>query len=715
MLKRVLLYRFRAVSVAWALGLIAGVGRVAAQNPEPCRIVAVPVPELPEDSLKSWEKWEQFGVEIPLNLSLHLRAGECLLFSAPGAVTLSLNFGEGLVPLQGLVSVVSEKGTVWQELRATLWRRGMIWPATLPCYGDSLTLIYSGPDSAYLSITGIVYGYRDWRAKARGFGDSGPCNNNVNCGFDEWNNEKRSVVMMLTAGNTRKCTGALINTTAQDGRPYVLTARHCNVATSNIFLFNYESPGCSAIDGPLDQWIQGCTILASWAPSDFALVELSEVPPQQYFPFYAGWNRTTVLPASGVTSIHHPRGDVKKISFSGQNPQASPYITASDTTRDHWHVAAWDSGTTEPVSSGSPLFDAQHRIIGQLHGGQASCNFNFNDYYGMLYYSWSGGGTPTTALQSWLDPLGLNPDGLPGLDPYQPLWNVDAGFTSKQLDVKTCESTLSVLVKVRNQGLDSITGLRLKRLTDQGIQLLKDTLVNLSYSGVRAFSLEFEAPHPGTTREEILVLETFPEPDENPLNDTLHLIIFREKGESFSVRIFTDNYGGETRVFLLDESLDTLWKADPLPSNTLSTWTFCEPYGCYIVRVTDSGGDGVCCNHGHGFLEVVSWQDHSMGRVEEFGSQADLSFCIPYADPSLRPLVLYPVPAQNILYVLYKQGNSPGATAHWQIISPQGSVVKEGVWHNYLNTFDVSALAAGLYLFTIREKDKVATRKFVKY
>ena len=41
-----------------------------------------------------------------------------------------------------------------------------------------------------------------------------------------WANEIKSVVRILTGGTL--CTGTLVNNTAQDGTPYVLTAEHCN-------------------------------------------------------------------------------------------------------------------------------------------------------------------------------------------------------------------------------------------------------------------------------------------------------------------------------------------------------------------------------------------------------------------------------------------------------------------------------------------------------
>ena len=76
----------------------------------------------------------------------------------------------------------------------------------------------------------------------------------------------------------------------------------------------------------------------------------------------------------------------------------------------HWRVADWEDGTTEPGSSGSPLFDADHRIVGQLHGGEASCSYNVNDYYGKFSTSWNNG------LSGWLDPNNTGTLVLDGID-----------------------------------------------------------------------------------------------------------------------------------------------------------------------------------------------------------------------------------------------------------------------------------------------------------
>jgi lysyl endopeptidase len=77
-----------------------------------------------------------------------------------------------------------------------------------------------------------------------------------------------------------------------------------------------------------------------------------------------------------------------------------------------WVVNDWDMGVTEGGSSGSPLFDNNGRIIGQLYGGESECNGTTDnggfDIYGRFDVSWNGGGSSTTRLKDWLDPENTN-------------------------------------------------------------------------------------------------------------------------------------------------------------------------------------------------------------------------------------------------------------------------------------------------------------------
>ena len=116
-------------------------------------------------------------------------------------------------------------------------------------------------------------------------------------------------------------------------------------------------------------------MLATSNKLDFALVELSRKRPEEYDPYYAGWNRTVASSTNNVTTIHHPAGDVKKISRRYGVVATGNFGSGFD-TNTHWHIPAWDLGTTEGGSSGAPLFDRDHKIIGALTGGDASCDYN---------------------------------------------------------------------------------------------------------------------------------------------------------------------------------------------------------------------------------------------------------------------------------------------------------------------------------------------------
>ena len=279
--------------------------------------------------------------------------------------------------------------------------------STAPTAGDVVTLEYFQPHNVIfdgeISISNVIHAYRDVFFNERGYGDSGSCNNNVSCSeFSDWEAESRSVAMILSSGGSRLCTGALVNNIRQDLTPYFLTANHCLGGESNwIFMFNYESPVCNNQNGPTNMTLSGATLLDNSSSSDFAILLISEEPPLDYGVHYSGWDANGSTPSTPV-GIHHPSGDIKKISFDYDNASNSG---------NYWDIDSWDDGTTEPGSSGSPLFDGStHRIIGQLYGGVASCtNFGY-DTYGKVSTSWGLG------LNSILDPDNTGQTGINGID-----------------------------------------------------------------------------------------------------------------------------------------------------------------------------------------------------------------------------------------------------------------------------------------------------------
>ncbi len=231
---------------------------------------------------------------------------------------------------------------------------------------------------------------------------------NVNCEEGiKWQYQKHSVCKITYNDGLYSylCTGSLLNNTRNDGTPYFLTANHCvnttTAAGTLVAYFNYETIGCSSSSVLSPLTLSGSTLKTTGTSSDYTLLLLSSSVPVSYLPYYAGWDVSGSITDS-TTGIHHPKGWVKKISVDHD-------ASASNTTEINWsggsvspvytHWAVlFDEGTTYGGSSGSPLFDENQKVIGQLHGGSTT------DYYGKLSYSWTHPKTGYLTLKSFLDP-----------------------------------------------------------------------------------------------------------------------------------------------------------------------------------------------------------------------------------------------------------------------------------------------------------------------
>ncbi len=351
-----------------------------------------------------------------------------LVVSSPGAKNLNFGFTRYRMPAGGELRIYSldKEQSIRPFTAADNKAHGQLWTPILPT--DEAVLEVNLPADGYrsleLDLSQIGHGYRTF---GEAF-ESGSCNVDVVCPEgDGWRDEIRSVAVIGTGGSTF-CTGFMVNNTANDLRPLFMTANHCSIAGSApslVVYWNFENsicrpPGSAASGGPGDgslaQFQTGSTLLANSSPSDFTIVELDSAPNDAWNVRWAGWDRTGNVSPSAV-AIHHPSTDEKRISFENQPTSTTSYLgTATPGDGTHVRITDWDLGTTEPGSSGSPLFNSDHRIIGQLHGGFAACGNDSSDWYGQVAVSWEGGGTPATRLRDHLDPGGSGVMFLDGRD-----------------------------------------------------------------------------------------------------------------------------------------------------------------------------------------------------------------------------------------------------------------------------------------------------------
>lgn len=318
-----------------------------------------------------------------------------------------------------------------------------------------------------IKISGIGYIFRGLEVNhLRGQKDPGEdqsdpsCQVEVNCPEgNEWQAQKAAVaqLMMLIGKDMGLCSGTLINNTAQDFKPYIISAAHCigasNVPQSDLnkwmFTFHYEKPGCSkaGIAVTRGRTLVGCR-LSSFidinGKSDGLLLELNKKVPKTFRVYYSGWDRSSKIPDK-VVGIHHPMGDSKKISICKGNIRIGKWDdgTYIGGTNAHF-VFSYNMGDTEGGSSGSGLFNQNHLLVGTLTGGAPGCGSS--DSYGRLNYHWDKykqNGSSLFSMDSFLDPVGEGKETLEGTwnDNMRPLEAVKDLKVMLSEDAKTVNVT----------------------------------------------------------------------------------------------------------------------------------------------------------------------------------------------------------------------------------------------------------------------------------
>jgi hypothetical protein len=585
--------------------------------------------------------------------------------------------------------------------------------------------------AASLRIHTVTHGYRtagEFVEKA--FGSSGNCNMNVNCADGaSWVNQ-RNGALMLVSGSNGFCSGSLINNTQNDGKPYVLTANHCysNPATW-IFRFNWQAAGCSNPGAsPTFQSLSGAVLRSRRTPSDFCLVEITgglvnNTVPAICTPYFSGWDNSGTVPTSAV-SIHHPSGDIKKISFDDNSLVISQGMGSTE-ANSTWTVQ-WDRNTTtEGGSSGSPIFDQNHRIIGQLWGGGASCsNLSSPDYYGRVANSWApAGSNSTNQLKFWLDPNSTGVTFIDGYDPAGPAAALDAGINSVAgVSGVICSGTVTPSVTIANSGTSALTSATINYGFDGATNLTYNWTGNLAQYQTNTVTLPSATLSSGNHTFKAIVTNPNAATDENHLNDTI-LSSFNTNttGETITLSLTMDCYGDETTWTLQNNAgTITYYSGGPYAQDnggTTVTVPMCLTPACFKFTLNDSYGDGMTssgCPNGYYTITNASGTIVSqlLAANANFGSSINDTFCTSstagLGENDLQ-WTLYPNPAQTDVTVQIDASGEKRIV----LTSTTGQIVYQSTTSENQVTIPVSNFAKGLYLVTIQTSAGTAIKQVV--
>ena len=209
-------------------------------------------------------------------------------------------------------------------------------------------------------------------------------------------------------GSTYLCTGGLINDTANSGTPYLLTANHCfssQTSASSLEAYFQWSVGCGSSCGT--QYfppgsvsvVNGSTLLATDAGTDFTLVQLNSAAPAGTA--LLGWTTTPVANSAGTNlyRVSHPAGSPQAYSEQSVNTSAG---TCRTLPRGDFIYSDATLGDTEGGSSGSPVVNGNGQVVGQLYGAcgaspSTTCDDDDRTVDGAFAVTFN-------SVSQWLDP-----------------------------------------------------------------------------------------------------------------------------------------------------------------------------------------------------------------------------------------------------------------------------------------------------------------------
>jgi hypothetical protein len=230
------------------------------------------------------------------------------------------------------------------------------------------------PDPPQVSLVGVAHFFWDLVELKQP-----SCNVHIECETDPaLQDVSRAVGIMVVpnGGDMALCSGTLLNNPdTPELEPYFLTSNHCvpdfAQASQVDIIWDFRASNCAGNGIPSLSSLprsEGRSTLATSSRLDATLMRLDDVPAGTEGRTYAGWDTVTPAQNEAVSCIHHPEGAAMRISegrIIGVNLATARFGYRNQTE------AVWDTGVTEPGSSGSCLLRAAsgYRVIGTLSNG----------------------------------------------------------------------------------------------------------------------------------------------------------------------------------------------------------------------------------------------------------------------------------------------------------------------------------------------------------
>lgn len=269
-------------------------------------------------------------------------------------------------------------------------------------------------------------------------------------------------------------------------------------------------------------------------------------------------------------------------------------------------------------------------------------------------------------------------------------------------------------IKIKNWGSTPLTSAQISYQIDNGDVFTQNWTGTLNVEQEQEINLP-ELPWPANTTDKIfkvwLSKINGADNDGNSYNNVMHTPIDLPivLPNQFIVETRTNNVPQQNRYTLTDENGNVVMTKTFSAASTMHRDTFNLKFGCYTLRLTDEGNNGLgwwaAASEGNGMFRIVSPPPVKVLRTFniDFGTFIELNFRVQYKvgeeeiDLSAADVQVYPVPAQQ-------QINVSGVDADQLVLTDvTGRIITSA---SSSNTITIGEVPNGIYFLTIITKNK---------
>ena len=237
--------------------------------------------------------------------------------------------------------------------------------------------------------------------------------------------------------------------------------------------------------------------------------------------------------------------------------------------------------------------------------------------------------------------------------------------------------------------------------------------------------MEFDLEVPfGSFAATLNVTEANGQPFETTANFTAQCLEWAEsivEGETTNIKVYIiqDQWGEQITWNLVNSAGEIVAEGGPYQhlmgsgstQVNLVNVTDLPTNECYLFRIFDSNGNGICCNYGNGYYYIKDANgDKIIEGDGDFGSEADHEFSIktPMAvedNTQASELKVYPNPANDYLMV-------EGEMTSIEVFNTLGQRLLSKAVTETSTSISLSGLGSGVYYLRVNNNGQVTTRMF---